>query len=151
MVQWGGHRAINQKVASSIPGQGTGLGCRFGPPGCGRGNQSMLLSHQCFLSNLLPFPYLSLSQKKEERQVLLWQMSKYLLASRCKHSHTPVSVPLLGVGAPGPPGPCPRRCSEGLRPLSSLPCWGRDSEFQGFFLANHLSPSPHTSLVQNNF
>ena len=39
VAQWVGHHPANQKVASSIPGQGTCLGCVPGPGWkCARGN-----------------------------------------------------------------------------------------------------------------
>ena len=51
VAQLVGHSPAKRKVAGSIPGQGTCLGCGYSPHLEGGGvssNQSMFLLHQCF-------------------------------------------------------------------------------------------------------
>ena len=54
---WIEHQPAQQKVAGSIPGQGTGLGCRQGPQlgECERQPVSVSLTHPCFSPSLSPF------------------------------------------------------------------------------------------------
>ena len=56
MTQLVGRRPPKQKVTSLIPGQGTFLGCSFGPPlgHVQRQPGDVSLSHQCFSPSLSP-------------------------------------------------------------------------------------------------
>ena len=60
-LSWLEHCPINQKVASSIPGQGACLLCGFGPQlGHMREATDVSLSHACFSPSLSPSSALSL-------------------------------------------------------------------------------------------
>ena len=63
VAQWTEHQSVNQRVAGSIPSQGTCLGCRLGPQleACERQSVYVSLACQCFSPT--PSPSLPLSLK----------------------------------------------------------------------------------------
>ena len=66
VAQWIEHRPVNQKVASSIPSQGTYLGCGPGLQlgACERQPIDVSLTHGCFSPSLSPACPLSLKINK---------------------------------------------------------------------------------------
>ena len=72
VAQWTECRSANQRVASSVPGQGTCLGFRPGPQlwGCERQPTNVSLTHQCcFFPSLSPsFPLSLKINKVKERK-----------------------------------------------------------------------------------
>ena len=66
VIQWIKHRPGNRKVASSIPSQGTYLGCGRGPQlgVCKRQQMGVSLAHQCSSPSLSPSLPLSLKINK---------------------------------------------------------------------------------------
>ena len=66
VAQWVECRPANQEVVSSIPSQGTWLGCRLGPylGACERKQINVSLTHWCFSPSLSPSRSLSLKINK---------------------------------------------------------------------------------------
>ena len=57
VAQWIGCQPVNQRVAGSIPSQGTCLGCEPGPQlVCERQLIDVSFTHQCFSLPLSPYP-----------------------------------------------------------------------------------------------
>ena len=58
VAQWTECQPGNQRVAGSIPSQGTRLGCRPGPQlgACVKQLLDVSLTHQCFSLSLFPSP-----------------------------------------------------------------------------------------------
>ena len=69
-LHWSQHHPVHQRVAGSIPGQGTCLGCSFNPlSACIGGNQLMSLS-------------LALSLSKQSKHTLRWGLKKIFLIKK---------------------------------------------------------------------
>ena len=68
VAQWFECQPADQKVAGSIPNQGTCLGCRPGPQLVARKRQpiNVSLARQCFSPSLFPSLPLSLNIKKKK-------------------------------------------------------------------------------------
>ena len=118
-LSWLDHCYVNQRLMGLIPGQGTGLGCRFGPWLWHIQRHPINVSLSLSLSLPLPTLPLSLSSKKKKRNALISIFSMRLFKTTCSKCNAETWFPHNDLICW-----CPRRSTSGsvVAPAGWSPC-----------------------------